>query len=187
MSILQSYVTLACQTESRIENIYVDTRLFHGVLGVCTEIGELVISTDSINLIEEIGDISWYLAIISDVQGYNFGNLINRFTSDGFNKTNQQIINKLVADSLDLLDKFKKAIYYNAAIGNIDKLVENIFEGLAYLCINNGINIEEMLELNIKKLQDKKKGRYKNQVFNSDEAINRDVDNERQLLETSNI
>ena len=57
-------------------------RIEHGVIGVVTEAGELMSAVkkskiygqklDRLNLIEEIGDIMWYLAILSDELGVNF-------------------------------------------------------------------------------------------------------------------
>jgi NTP pyrophosphatase (non-canonical NTP hydrolase) len=47
-----------------------------------------------------------------------------------------------------------------------------------------GATREEVDALNIKKLLDKQKGRYKSGTFTNDAAVNRDTDAERQLLES---
>lgn len=54
-------------------------RLLHGVTGLVTEVGELMDALlrhlfsgeelDRVNLIEEVGDLCWYMAIILDVLG----------------------------------------------------------------------------------------------------------------------
>lgn len=61
------------------EEIKVDPRLFHGIIGKFTEVGEMLeameehISTgaplDVVNLREELGDDNWYNAIICDATG----------------------------------------------------------------------------------------------------------------------
>jgi NTP pyrophosphatase (non-canonical NTP hydrolase) len=61
------------------ETIDVDPRLFHGIIGKFTEVGEMLeameehIATgsplDVVNLREELGDDSWYNAIICDATG----------------------------------------------------------------------------------------------------------------------
>lgn len=57
-------------------------RLNHAMLGLCTEVGEaqdalkkaLIYGRklDEVNLIEEAGDILWYLALFADALGYKF-------------------------------------------------------------------------------------------------------------------
>lgn len=60
------------------ETINVDTRLFHGIVGIVTEGAELLEamekaidqgSWDDTNVMEEIGDIAWYEAILLDALG----------------------------------------------------------------------------------------------------------------------
>ena len=57
-------------------------RLLHGAMGVSTEAGELLDAIkkhvyygkplDEVNIFEEIGDLFWYLAILSDELGFDF-------------------------------------------------------------------------------------------------------------------
>lgn len=104
------------------ENITVRPRLFHGILGMATEAGELIqallsnfegVALDPINIQEEMNDSNWYQAVVHD----------------------------------DLQ-----------------------------------LDWEQGLDRNIDKLQDKKKGRYKD-GFSAEEATNRDLVAERDLLE----
>lgn len=56
--------------------IDIDARVLHGIIGICTESGELVEALlanlvdgkefDRVNIHEEMHDISWYMAIIHD-------------------------------------------------------------------------------------------------------------------------
>lgn len=60
----------------------VTPRIEHGVIGAVTEVGELMDAVkkakiygrplDRVNLVEEIGDVMWYLAILADDLGVSF-------------------------------------------------------------------------------------------------------------------
>lgn len=59
-------------------------RVFHGIVGIATEAGELVEalnasknSIDTTNVLEEIGDISWYTAILVDELNGDWEKLLN--------------------------------------------------------------------------------------------------------------
>ncbi len=64
-----------------------NTRLLHGAIGCCTEAGELMDvmkkslfygrEIDRWNLIEEIGDMFWYLALMCDELDYTFENVMD--------------------------------------------------------------------------------------------------------------
>jgi NTP pyrophosphatase (non-canonical NTP hydrolase) len=72
-----------------------NTRIFHGIFGIFTEATELMEAfqyasignqeLDYVNIQEEIGDISWYEAILLDEMGADFDAI------------NQRVINKLKA------------------------------------------------------------------------------------------
>lgn len=62
-------------------------RLMHGAIGLTTESGELLDQTkkhlfygkplDKVNIIEECGDVLWYLCLILDSQGSNLEQAMN--------------------------------------------------------------------------------------------------------------
>ena len=75
----KKYQQLALRSESNesfCAVTRVDIRVLHGIIGLVTESGELMDAVkkaifynkelDKINLIEEIGDIFWYIAILLD-------------------------------------------------------------------------------------------------------------------------
>lgn len=79
-----NYQTEALRTEAPIsdgvrERIVAHSRAMHGIVGICTEAGELADAykkhvfyardLDAANVREEIGDILWYLAILCDTLG----------------------------------------------------------------------------------------------------------------------
>lgn len=91
----QEYVKLAIKTEStdfnsmnsRLENDGVK-RLLHAGIGLSTEAGEFLDALkkhifygkelDRVNLAEEMGDLFWYLAIVSDELGVEMSDVMER-------------------------------------------------------------------------------------------------------------
>jgi NTP pyrophosphatase (non-canonical NTP hydrolase) len=85
----KDYIELAKKTESNdhrpiVERLSKDAtvRLLHAAMGVSTEAGELLDAMkkyvfygkklDETNLLEEVGDVFWYLAILADELGFDF-------------------------------------------------------------------------------------------------------------------
>lgn len=79
------YIQNALRTESPYQfeaTGDVTPRLEHGVMGAVTEVGELMAAIkkskiysrrlDRVNLVEEIGDVMWYFAILADELGVSF-------------------------------------------------------------------------------------------------------------------
>jgi len=80
------YIQNALRTESGkypfVGTGAVTPRIEHAVMGIVTEAGELMDAVkktkiygkelDTVNLIEEAGDLMWYLAILSDDLGVSF-------------------------------------------------------------------------------------------------------------------
>lgn len=79
------YIRSALRTESPysfMETNGVSPRVEHAVMGVVTEAGELIAAVkkskiygkplDCVNLVEEAGDVMWYLAILADELGVSF-------------------------------------------------------------------------------------------------------------------
>jgi len=88
MSDTPDYISFVVKTESRetaeIYNRFSASklRILHATMGVATEAGELLDAVkkhyfygkplDEVNLIEEMGDIFWYLGVLADVLGTTF-------------------------------------------------------------------------------------------------------------------
>lgn len=71
----------------QLKTLKIDPRVFHGIVGIATEAGELIetiikqIDTnqlDNINLAEEIGDVCWYQAILVDTLKINWDTILER-------------------------------------------------------------------------------------------------------------
>jgi NTP pyrophosphatase (non-canonical NTP hydrolase) len=154
--------------------------ILHSVMGILTELDELLENydkeLDTINVVEEIGDVLFYLAILGREWGIDFPHLqVKEKAQDP-----KEIILNLIKNSCKLLDILKKKIYYNKPIN------EEIFVSLTKIIILNvadymnyyDIDMEKSFEININKL----KARYGDK-FSSDSAINRNLELEREILE----
>ena len=159
-----------------------DELLLHAVIGVLTEMEELMENNDEdeVNLFEEVGDVTWYLAIIGREYDITFPDTLT-VPPPLFDKTsNSELVLQVVRKSCLLLDFMKKKLYYNKPIN--DEMFKNISIDImtvlnTYVAKNN-LNIEDIYQNNIDKLR----ARY-GEKFTSERAINRDLDTERKILE----
>lgn len=158
------------------------TDLLHCAIGIVTEVGELVVSDndgykDRINLGEEIGDVMWYVANLARKINYSL-------TMSKIPEADKHVswyTKQLVIDASELMDHFKRGIYYfkgvdfNYMSAKIDLIIIN----LRQLSEQLGIDFEQCLQKNIDKLAK----RYPGNFFTPEAALNRDLDGERKTLE----
>jgi NTP pyrophosphatase (non-canonical NTP hydrolase) len=177
---LQEYINLSEKTlstefhsDKKMENI------LHAAIGLATEIDELLDNyeneMDPINLLEEVGDIYWYLAIF--YREYPGSEKINQFLEK---KSPEKIVMDILKSILKIQDMIKKKLFYNK---NIDSesligLVISINSNLSIYLEKYNLNIEDVWCKNINKL----KARYGDK-FSSEKAINRDLVKEKNILE----
>lgn len=163
-----------------------DQFLLHAVMGILTEVEELIQNSrnpDSVNLLEEVGDITWYLAIL----GRELELPSSQLTPHSHNLSlieslspNTHLMN-IVEHSCGLLDFLKKKLFYNKTINETDfrlRAVCLVNSVAAYLYVNN-LDPSKVFEINIAKL----KARY-GEKFSTERAINRDLETEREILES---
>lgn len=152
--------------------------LLHGVIGVITELEELLGWNDETNKKEEVADIFWYLALLDRELDINLE--IPKFSNNIVQINNTNLIMKSFKVSSLLLDILKKKIYYNKPIDNNNfvELTSSLFETMSLFCYLNSIEIPNILDTNIEKL----KARYGDK-FSSERAINRNLTKERTILE----
>jgi NTP pyrophosphatase (non-canonical NTP hydrolase) len=83
----------------------------------------------------------------------------------------------------EILDAFKRHIYYGKELDvvNIKEEIGDIMWYVAILCRELNLNIEDILQTNIDKL----KARYPDK-FSETHALNRNLENERKILEGKN-
>jgi NTP pyrophosphatase (non-canonical NTP hydrolase) len=181
------YLELSEKTLSEEFHIGAKTQnILHAVMGLATEIEELLDNyahedaMDSTNMLEEIGDLTWYVAIIHreypDMLRYENAKVTVTNRDNPFDCVLD--LNKSI---LKLMDMMKKKIFYNkpipmVAFSNLTLLVETDIHWLAEYY---NIKVEDICETNINKL----KARYGDK-FTSERAINRDLDTEREILES---
>lgn len=96
---------------------------------------------------------------------------------------NQKLLHAAIGlstESGELLDQMKKVIYYGKDLDktNIKEELGDLMWYMAIMLRELDLDFEEVLEVNIKKL----KARY-GEKFNSEGALNRNLDNERAILE----
>lgn len=156
----------------------------HMVIGIFSELNELedaILAQDPINILEEIGDVCWYLfnyisirkvafALQTDVGGYG--------------------VKHITYNASKLADTVKKLIIYNKEVDRVEeqvwvqKLVENVanFEWVDHTTGKTlRGNIYKAFEKNIAKLN---KIRYKNAQYSDQAAQVRDLGAERKELES---
>lgn len=160
-------------------------KVLHAAIGLCTEAGELIDvfddlqegrAIDVVNLKEELGDMYWYLAILS--RELSISSTLPHSTVE--KKDTSWHILQLVRSSGDILDLLKKSVYYGANLNEegISTEVLNLFISLNEISKNWNLAIQDIWETNINKL----KARY-GEKFSEEGALNRDLDKERNVLE----
>jgi len=161
-----------------------EQKVLHAVIGILTEVEELLDNhigetQDFTNILEEAGDITWYLAIIGREYQLDYPQLLVRTK----NEDPMKLVLKIIKNTCKLLDMMKKKIYYNKPID------ENLFKTITHVVMLDlsdymnvyDINIQNSFDINIAKL----KARY-GEKFSSERAINRDLETERNILEGKN-
>ena len=193
MKTFEDYKELALRTESTKLPLTEETvtrglsnRLFHAILGIQTEINEIYDAIedknytdyDIVNILEEFGDMSWYLAIACDdrklVIDFNVAAIDERYIVENFK------IKEIRQIESELLDHSKKVMFYGKQLD--EKLVDAGVKELLNLVFNSILslqgNIKNVLQANILKL----KARYPDS-FSDFHAENRDLVKEREILE----
>lgn len=156
-----------------------EQRILHAVIGILTEIEELLDnhigdSSDEINRSEELADAFWYCAIIAREYNIDFSQISRKSNNP------METLIRIVKHTCSLLDMLKKKLYYNKPIDE-SKFKTNFYEVLLNLsdyANQYSINIEETFDINISKLR----ARYGDK-FSSEKAINRNLNLERSILE----
>ncbi|MFN9451142.1 MAG: hypothetical protein ACK58U_15980 [Rubrivivax sp.] len=156
--------------------------LCHMTMGIVTEVGEIIncctsrlyTKIDTVNLQEEFGDMYWYISNYCNLRDIPHPNDVKGDTA------HSKVVDTLFVRSTDLLDFSKKLLAYGKPIPRSNEIeaIYDLFECLRTLEKLYHIDKEETLQKNINKL----KARYPDK-FNAEQAINRDLDKERGILE----
>ena len=159
----------------KFETGIIPHELLHSVIGISTEAFELYEATSRWNILEECGDIAWYLATGYDALGLEFPE--NALDNCGWDL--DESVGEILRLSAQTLDFTKKALFYGKntrheilnGLNAINDALENVFRLME-------IKREVVFEANILKLAT----RYP-EKFTGFFADNRDLAAERMILE----
>lgn len=163
-------------------------RTLHAVMGLATEVGELLQAyndtkkmgkMDRVNVAEEIGDCFWYMAIFIDAWGFDVSGFSDRASLDTKGRVGR-MLRHMSVDASILMDECKRALFYGKDF-NCDRLVStfsSLYTRLMLLCRYFNHDPNSVRETNIAKLS----ARYPDK-FNNVDAVNRDLESERKVLE----
>lgn len=170
---IREYQKEALRTSASLGNLKLD--LSHMTLGLMSELVEYNEAVDEVNSREELADIMWYVANYCNFRGYDLYELTE--SSLPMFAEEKDFFTKLTLHISSLSDLVKKYVAYGK---EIDTILEMEFIGsLAKLILDYPMfNSKRDLQNNIDKL----KVRYP-EKFTTENAINRDLEQERKELE----
>jgi len=187
---LEEYIDGARRTESSLTpladsvvKLGLTNRMYHGIIGICTEIGEIVeayekSNVDFVNVAEEIGDAFWYTAVLFDELN------IKPKDEDLVEYNMNELPSVLIVMSADMLDKTKKTMFYGKeySVETLENQIITFYQALI-MCVNGltehlDVTKEKVWSINLNKL----KIRYP-EKFNLNDAEVRDLKTERIELE----
>lgn len=171
----KNYIELALRTESRIscsdsviENKF---RMIHACLGLASECAEIEESTTIQNLYEELGDVTWYLAILMNCLGEDtFDNYVPTFIC----KCPERSMNYYTGY---ICDKVKRYVFYGKELER-DLIIENIKMIICKIIYASNNELVKVLSANILKLVK----RYGDK-FSSELALNRNLEAEQKVIQ----
>lgn len=171
---IKEYSKLALRTESKNETI---DRKIHAALGMSSELAELLAS--DANIKEEIGDMFWYLNVACDSFDLTLEYVFK--TAKTYYLSSLRPDLTLIRGISILSDIVKRDKFYGKEETDKFKILATLVEitkGLIGFLNLNPITLEQVFEANIKKLET----RYPDLRFNSNHAINRNLDKENEAL-----
>lgn len=174
---MKEYIEQALRTES-LDKFKVDSpRLLHAVIGINTEFGELLLSTDETNVVEEVGDILWYIAILADELEASFDEIEllgqKEIDEKNLDVDDLEVVFERVIETLDIM---KRALFYGVPIDEL-KLIHAV--GVVFVALRGIANLDQAMVANISKLS----RRYP-EKFTTEQAVNRDIVAENEVLKS---
>lgn len=147
-------------------------RLLHAAMGLCTEVGELFEIESDEHMVEEMGDVFWYLALAHDAVGLDFDAVEIDHDFTDFEPRGETPLDTFTIYATELLDMVKKQIFYGRAIDmkRVELTLFTLKMAISFALDEQGIKVIDILQANVNKLST----RYP-EKFTEDAAINRDV------------
>ena len=175
------------------EDLGIAIDLAHMALGVASELSELEeclgnSNFDKVNLGEELGDKMWYGVNWANILGIklDFIEIISLWNKTTYDATREVIIyggqladiaKRFLAYGASLEDQEKKRMKADNFLTN-EEILYNYLASIYEVCDIYSLNIEEIMGRNITKLY----VRYP-EKFNEDQALVRNLEEERKALE----
>jgi NTP pyrophosphatase (non-canonical NTP hydrolase) len=151
--------------------------VIHGVIGLVSETVELdeaLDQQDDVGVKEELGDMCWYWVLTLNAYGISLEQALT------------YPVDETAHCGRAAIDIAKRLLAYGQSPEVYREHIVNY--GCGFLqSLQEAGDLDAILAANYSKLLDKNKGRYKSGSFSSVEAIERNVEAERELLETSPI
>lgn len=144
-------------------------RLLHGALGLSDEAAELAVANDRVNLVEELGDLMWFTAVIADEIKF-----VPDYRSVGFGGV--VALHHAVGT---ISSKVKAHVFYGRKLDDvaIAGSLQTIVDFVGFVSGFSGVDIRQVTKGNIQKLQ----VRFP-QAFTEDKANNRNTEAEAQAV-----
>lgn len=179
---MKEYIEKATRTES-LDLFKVDSaRILHAVIGVNTEMGELFLATDDTNLVEEVGDVLWYIAIFASEIEASFDELEllgkMELETEELEIDSMESLFQVTSDTLDVV---KRALFYGVELDEV-KIARKfgvILLALRHHLADDGYTIEMAMDANIAKLTK----RYGDK-FTTEACVDRDLAGELEELKS---
>ena len=158
--------------------------LLHCAIGISTEAGELLhaqYSMDKINIGEEIADQMWYASnMLRFIERTIDEDEVKKVIADNMMFEPLSYVNTSVQYASELLDLFKKHIYYGTELSydKIYMVLVQIVITLYDLCKSYKLDMNKLLDNNINKLRIRFPEKFTQEL-----AENRDLGAERKELE----
>lgn len=172
---IDEYTNLAMRTASPSAGDHgVSTDLVHAVMGIADEAWELLHAKTAHNVIEELGDLLWFCALVDESTE---GDLFARYPDlDAEGSTPYDI----ATSALRLSGLIKKPYAYGKAlpVGGIQAETLTVIAAVDAISSRLNITLAEVMELNLLKL----KMRFPER-FGCEEAIKRNVEHEAALFQ----
>lgn len=161
--------------------------LIHSALGVITEVGEIIDvikrhifyykELDIVNIKEEIGDLAWYFAI--PFREFKL-DVLDSNDNAFFIDTRNDFYWNLTFVIVEFQEQYILEIdNFNDPFKEVNtETIQKSFSFLRTLCKYFEIDLNECLEMNIKKLQTRYPEKFTNEL-----ALNRNLEAERKVLE----
>lgn len=171
----QEYIKKATLTES-LDKFKVDSpRILHAVIGVNTEVGELLLATNETNWIEEIGDVLWYIAVLADEIEASFDelNLLGQMEEADVSMVS------LFSYANSALDLIKRGLFYGVELDQLGlaRCIGVVLHLLKTMLEQEELTLEMAMDANIAKLT-----RRYGDKFTTEAAVHRDVEAEIEEL-----